>query len=364
MSKTNNHDGENWPYHPYEGSKPELQGSYVPCATNPCSMHGSSDVMATSSEDAYTKAHQNDSFGMSASSTTTNNNDNSDNNKLDYNGYTVSVNDFAKSLIKTDYNISCLSDMAETLEVVAPNDDILTKYNFAHYADYEGKNKVNEIIDEDPYTPLFRDPITGESELYYGDVDWDGTGDGVRIYTPYAIEPGDDKVIIWNNYSQLEIVSKKSIEKDTWERRASIIDDYMNYIGNYDDEGMSGINKLDAKINENFSSPEKTSPAYKFTLEGISNSFNQMKKEDSKSFYNCIINDGGLEVIDNNSNSHHYYFSKDDKGRITGFSDELGKQPTYKFDKPIDYDFNPYNPNKDKSYDTVRDAILADINNK
>lgn len=65
---SNNHTGENWPYHPYEGSKPELQGSYVPCATNPCTLHGGSEIYATSPEDAYTKAHQNDTWGFTAQS--------------------------------------------------------------------------------------------------------------------------------------------------------------------------------------------------------------------------------------------------------------------------------------------------------
>lgn len=63
-SNTTSHNGENWPYHPYEGSKPELQGSYVPCATNPCSVHGGSEVYATSAEDALSKAHANDNFGF------------------------------------------------------------------------------------------------------------------------------------------------------------------------------------------------------------------------------------------------------------------------------------------------------------
>ena len=63
-SNTTSHNGENWPYHQYEGSKPELQGSYVPCATNPCSVHGGSEVYATSAEDALSKAHSNDSFGF------------------------------------------------------------------------------------------------------------------------------------------------------------------------------------------------------------------------------------------------------------------------------------------------------------
>lgn len=67
-TKTSNtsHNGENWPYHPYEGSKPELKGSYVPCATNPCSVHGGSDVYATSPEDALSKAHANDNFGFTS----------------------------------------------------------------------------------------------------------------------------------------------------------------------------------------------------------------------------------------------------------------------------------------------------------
>lgn len=73
MTGKNNHNGENWPYHLYEGSKPELQGSYVPCATNPCSEHGGSEVYATSPDAAYAKAHKNDSFGMNATNASTDN---------------------------------------------------------------------------------------------------------------------------------------------------------------------------------------------------------------------------------------------------------------------------------------------------
>lgn len=59
-----NKDGA-WPYHLYNGTKPELQGSYVKCATNPCRMHQPSEhIMATSPEDAYAQAHQNDSYGF------------------------------------------------------------------------------------------------------------------------------------------------------------------------------------------------------------------------------------------------------------------------------------------------------------
>ena len=66
---TTNHNGENWPYHPYEGANPKLQGSYVPCATNPCTLHGGSEIYATSSEDAYAKAHQNDTWGFTTDKT-------------------------------------------------------------------------------------------------------------------------------------------------------------------------------------------------------------------------------------------------------------------------------------------------------
>ena len=74
----NSHNGQNWPYHLYEGSKSELQGSYVPCANNPCSEHGGSEVYATSPENAYSKAHKNDTWGFTSNAnntanTTTNN---------------------------------------------------------------------------------------------------------------------------------------------------------------------------------------------------------------------------------------------------------------------------------------------------
>lgn len=60
----NTSKNKNWPYHQYEGSKPELQGSYVPCATNPCSEHGGSEVYAASAEEAYSIAHKNDTWGF------------------------------------------------------------------------------------------------------------------------------------------------------------------------------------------------------------------------------------------------------------------------------------------------------------
>ena len=78
MVGKNNHNGENWPYHLYEGNKPELQGSYVPCSENPCGKHGGSEVYATSPDAACAKAHKNDSFGMSATNANT---DNSTNDK-------------------------------------------------------------------------------------------------------------------------------------------------------------------------------------------------------------------------------------------------------------------------------------------
>lgn len=64
MVMTNQNCNENWPYHLYEGSKPELKGSYVPCDTNPCHVHGGSEIYAASPEEAYAKAHANDNWGF------------------------------------------------------------------------------------------------------------------------------------------------------------------------------------------------------------------------------------------------------------------------------------------------------------
>ena len=95
------HNGENWPYHLYEGSKPELQGSYVPCANNPCSEHGGSEVYATSPDNAYQLAHKNDNWGFTTKShmqsnevnTTTNNNEASSNTELIEQSSTTGNND-------------------------------------------------------------------------------------------------------------------------------------------------------------------------------------------------------------------------------------------------------------------------------
>lgn len=54
-----NNNGGAWPYHLYNGTKPELKGSYVKCATNPCRMHMPSEhIMAESAEDACRQAYK------------------------------------------------------------------------------------------------------------------------------------------------------------------------------------------------------------------------------------------------------------------------------------------------------------------
>lgn len=65
-----NGNGE-WSYHLYSGSDPNRRGTYVKCASNPCHMHGSGDIIATSTEDAYAKAHVDDtSPGLDGSTAT------------------------------------------------------------------------------------------------------------------------------------------------------------------------------------------------------------------------------------------------------------------------------------------------------
>ena len=56
-----------WPYHLYTGNDPKKQGSYVKCKNNPCLIHGGTDIMATSEEDAYQKANENNPWGFAGS---------------------------------------------------------------------------------------------------------------------------------------------------------------------------------------------------------------------------------------------------------------------------------------------------------
>lgn len=49
-----------WPYHQYKGKDAKKAGTFVKCHDNPCSIHGGSDIMASSPEEAYEKAHDND----------------------------------------------------------------------------------------------------------------------------------------------------------------------------------------------------------------------------------------------------------------------------------------------------------------
>ena len=45
---SNQHDGENWPYHENKNT-----GEMTACASNPCKIHGGSDIMASSLAEAY-----------------------------------------------------------------------------------------------------------------------------------------------------------------------------------------------------------------------------------------------------------------------------------------------------------------------
>lgn len=60
MASRGQHEGENWPYHE------DRHGNMVPCASNPCKLHGGSDIIATSAADAEEVRHQGDSFGLGA----------------------------------------------------------------------------------------------------------------------------------------------------------------------------------------------------------------------------------------------------------------------------------------------------------
>lgn len=57
----NGNGGEGWPYHE------DPNGNMVPCSSNPCKLHGGSDVIATSPEEAYAMKHAGDApAGLSA----------------------------------------------------------------------------------------------------------------------------------------------------------------------------------------------------------------------------------------------------------------------------------------------------------
>ena len=61
----NSHKGENWPYHE------DKNGNMVPCASNPCKLHGGTDIMATSPEDATAKKYDSENaWGFKAKKTT------------------------------------------------------------------------------------------------------------------------------------------------------------------------------------------------------------------------------------------------------------------------------------------------------
>lgn len=121
MVKSNN--GGAWPYHLYNGTKPELQGSYVKCATNPCRMHQPSEhIMATSPEDAYAQAHQNDSYGFGAN--TANNNNPKIKEEIEY----LALKGYTPELYYANSNL----DTETKLELVRPGDEIMDKHGLTY----------------------------------------------------------------------------------------------------------------------------------------------------------------------------------------------------------------------------------------
>lgn len=112
----NTSKNKNWPYHPYEGNKPELQGSYVPCANNPCSEHGGSEVYAASAEEAYTKAHQNDTWGFTSHTNKSNYEQTVKNNQDDNTDEPQSAaNNLAQQLMAKIYEMSSTDTELATL---------------------------------------------------------------------------------------------------------------------------------------------------------------------------------------------------------------------------------------------------------
>ena len=75
---------ESWPHHQ------DKHGDWVPCASNPCKMHGGSEVMAKNPEEAFEKANSVSwgSFGMSMNQK----NDTIDDNETDKNSETDNSN--------------------------------------------------------------------------------------------------------------------------------------------------------------------------------------------------------------------------------------------------------------------------------
>lgn len=342
MSKTNSHNGENWPYHPYEGANPKLQGSYVPCATNPCTLHGGSDVMGTSPENAYENAHKNDSWGFTSSASANNNvnNDSNDGSSVDYRGHTISVNDLTKRLVKNDDNIDRLLDMAHDVSSVDAD-----KYSFANYVDFVGVDKAREIAENDPYKPLFDD-----ENVDYGEVDWNGDSFKDNEYHGYIITNINDldnfkkesnPVLAWDGFGNLELKTLEEVKNEAWEQRADIIKDYNDNFTDATDK----INALNVRKNKSFiSSSDKTrANVDKSRLRSIRDLLSKQKDMKSKGIYDYDLipnyyNCNGLNVSDINHNDHHYYFSTNKDGDITGFGNELGKPPTHKFDKPVKID--------------------------
>lgn len=130
----NTSKNKNWPYHLYEGSKQELQGSYVPCANNPCAEHGGSEVYATSAEEAYTKAHQNDTWGFTSHTNKSNyeqtvKTDISNNKQDDKTDEPQSANNLAQQLMAKIYEMSSTDTELAALLSTDDNDNASNNAN-------------------------------------------------------------------------------------------------------------------------------------------------------------------------------------------------------------------------------------------
>ena len=125
------HDGENWPYHE------DPNGNMVPCESNPCSLHGGNDVIATNPAEAFSIKHENDSYGLavnnadSASNISTTTSTGSNENDKIISANSASYDDEIRGLLAVNHITPELAyansnlNTETKLELVKPGDKVI-----------------------------------------------------------------------------------------------------------------------------------------------------------------------------------------------------------------------------------------------
>lgn len=176
----NNHDGEPWPYHE------DPNGNMVPCASNPCSLHGGSDVIANNQEEATALKYAEKKAGLTRKVSKMSASD-------------AFMSDYASESSELDRKINDTSTRLHVLEAKKKHDDEeYKKAKDAFMKPYD--DRINKILsysypsDNTEFNDAFEDALANAQDLAdkAGADEWDyDVLEVLENHEPIMVKKGD-----------------------------------------------------------------------------------------------------------------------------------------------------------------------------